>query len=83
MKKYWISFSIVIVVSFTVLSWVGTRIYHQKPPIPEKVTTNSGTLVFTKGDIQDGQNIWQAMGGMEVGSVWGRQELQAPMLFAV
>ena len=78
MKKYWISFSIVIVVSFTVLSWVGTRIYHQKPPIPEKVTTNSGTLVFTKGDIQDGQNIWQAMGGMEVGSVWGHGSYVAP-----
>ena len=78
MKKYWISFSLVIITSFAVLSWVGTRIYHQKPPVPEKVITKSGTLVFTKADIQDGQNVWQAMGGMEVGSVWGHGSYVAP-----
>ena len=78
MKKYWISFSLVIIISFAVLTWVGTRIYQQKPPVPEKVITNSGTLVFTKSDIQDGQNVWQAMGGMEVGSVWGHGSYVAP-----
>jgi len=78
MKKYWISFSLVIIISFAVLSWVGTRIYHQKPPVPEKVVTKSGTIVFTKADIQDGQNVWQAMGGMEVGSIWGHGSYVAP-----
>jgi nitric oxide reductase subunit B len=78
MKKYWISFSLVIIISFAVLSWIGTRIYHQKPPVPEKVVKKSGTLVFTKADIQDGQNVWQAMGGMEVGSVWGHGSYVAP-----
>ena len=78
MKKYWIAFTVVIVFSFTVLSWVGVKIYQQKPPIPEKVVTNSGELVFTKSDIQDGQNIWQALGGMEIGSVWGHGSYVAP-----
>lgn len=78
MKKYWIAFSVVIVISFSVLSWVGVKIYQQKPPIPEKFITESGELVFTKSDIQDGQNIWQAMGGMEVGSVWGHGSYVAP-----
>ena len=78
MKKYWIAFSIVVVLSFIVLSWVGVKIYQQKPPIPEKVITQSGELVFTKADIQDGQNIWQAMGGMESGSVWGHGSYVAP-----
>ncbi|MEJ2103372.1 MAG: nitric-oxide reductase large subunit [Ignavibacteriaceae bacterium] len=78
MIKYWISFSLVIIISFAVLSWVGTRIYHQKPPVPVKVVTKSGTLVFSKADIQDGQNVWQAMGGMEVGSVWGHGSYVAP-----
>ncbi|MFA6596107.1 MAG: nitric-oxide reductase large subunit [Ignavibacteriaceae bacterium] len=78
MKKYWIAFSVVIVLSFSVLSWVGVKIYQQKPPIPEKFITESGELVFTKSDIQDGQNIWQAMGGMEVGSVWGHGSYVAP-----
>jgi len=78
MKKYWIAFSVVIVISFAVLSWVGVKIYQQKPPIPEKFITESGGLVFTKSDIQDGQNIWQAMGGMESGSVWGHGSYVAP-----
>lgn len=78
MKKYWIGFSLVIVISFAVLSWVGVKIYQEKPPVPEKVITESGEIVFTKSDIQDGQNIWQAMGGMESGSVWGHGSYVAP-----
>jgi len=78
MKKYWIAFSAVVIISFIVLSWVGVKIYQQKPPVPEKIVTESGELVFTKSDIQDGQNIWQAMGGMESGSVWGHGSYVAP-----
>lgn len=78
MKKYWIAFSLVMIVSFAVLGWVGTRIYQEKPPVPEKVVTQNGQLVYTKSDIQDGQNIWQAMGGMQIGSVWGHGSYVAP-----
>jgi nitric oxide reductase subunit B len=78
MKKYWIAFSLVIIISFAVLGWVGVRIYQQVPPVPSKVVTSEGNIVFTKEDIQDGQNIWQAMGGMEVGSVWGHGSYVAP-----
>jgi nitric oxide reductase subunit B len=78
MKKYWIAFILVIVISFTVLGWIGVRIYQQIPPVPLKVITSEGNLVFTKEDIQEGQNIWQALGGMEVGSVWGHGSYVAP-----
>jgi nitric oxide reductase subunit B len=78
MKKYWIAFALVIIISFAVLGWVGTTIYQQAPPVPEKIITNGGTVVFTKEDIQDGQNVWQAMGGMEVGSIWGHGSYVAP-----
>jgi nitric oxide reductase subunit B len=78
MKKYWIGFSVVIILSFIVLSLVGVKIYQQKPPVPEKVITESGELVFTKSDIEEGQNIWQAMGGMESGSIWGHGSYVAP-----
>lgn len=78
MKKYWIAFTLVIITSFVVLSWIGGRIYQEKPPIPDVVITESGVIVFTKADIQDGQNIWQAMGGMESGSIWGHGSYVAP-----
>jgi nitric oxide reductase subunit B len=78
MKKYWLGFSLVIILSFIVLSLVGVKIYQQKPPVPEKVITESGEVVFTKSDIEEGQNIWQAMGGMESGSIWGHGSYVAP-----
>ena len=78
MKKYWIPFIAVILISFTVLIWVGTKIYQQAPPIPNKVITTDGKTIFTKDDIESGQNVWQAMGGMEIGSVWGHGSYVAP-----
>ncbi|MCL6097015.1 MAG: nitric-oxide reductase large subunit [Bacteroidetes bacterium] len=78
MKKYWIAFTVVIVVSFSVLGWIGVKIYQQAPPIPEKVVTSDGQMVFSKNDIEEGQNIWQALGGMEVGTVWGHGSYVAP-----
>lgn len=47
MKKYWISFSIVIVVSFAGLIYLGSEIYQVAPPIPERVITTDGEVVFT------------------------------------
>ncbi|MFA6455908.1 MAG: nitric-oxide reductase large subunit [Bacteroidota bacterium] len=78
MKKYWLGFSAVIVLSFLVLGWIGVRIYQQAPPIAEQVVTSDGTVVIPAGDIAAGQNVWQAMGGMEVGSIWGHGSYVAP-----
>ena len=78
MKKLWIIFAAVIVVGFAVLGWAGWRIYQEKPPIPEAVTTPDGTVVIAQGEVTEGQNVWQAMGGMELGSVWGHGSYVAP-----
>ncbi len=78
MKKLWLLFGIVMVVSFVVLGWIGTRIYQEVPPIASKVVTTDGTVVIDEGDIGAGQNVWQAMGGMEVGSIWGHGSYVAP-----
>ncbi len=78
MKRYWIAFWSVIIVSFAVLGWTGFRIYQEKPPIPQAYVTPDGTPVVTRDEILAGQNVWQAMGGMEVGSVWGHGSYVAP-----
>src|SRR5207342_1609683 len=78
MKKLWISFAAVLVASFSVLGWIGTRIYQEMPPLPEHVVDISGRPIFADGDIATGQNVWQAMGGMEVGSIWGHGSYLAP-----
>ncbi|GAL77887.1 nitric-oxide reductase [Algibacter lectus] len=72
MKKVWIAFSSVVILSFIALIWVGTEVYQKQPPIPKTVIIQeTGETVFTIEDIQTGQNVWESIGGMEVGSIWG------------
>jgi nitric oxide reductase subunit B len=78
MKRLWIGFTAVVVLSFLVLIWAGVQIYQQHPPIPTKVITTDGREVIGTGEIAAGQNVWQAMGGMELGSVWGHGSYAAP-----
>ncbi|MCK6549832.1 nitric-oxide reductase large subunit [Myxococcota bacterium] len=78
MKKLWIAFAAVLISSFAVLLWVGTRIYQEAPPVPERVVTTDGRLVVRPGQIARGQQVWQALGGMEVGSIWGHGAYVAP-----
>jgi nitric oxide reductase subunit B len=77
-KKLWIALGIVIGGSFLVLGSVGYRMISQAPPIPSKVVTPDGKLLFTGETIQDGQNVWQSIGGQEIGSIWGHGAYFAP-----
>ncbi len=77
-RRLWFGFIVVIVVSFATLGYFGAEIYNQAPPIPERVITADGQQLMTGQDIRDGQNVWQSMGGQEVGSVWGHGAYVAP-----
>src|SRR6516164_4611987 len=78
MKKLWISFAAVLVISFSILGWIGTQIYQEMPPLPIRIVDTNGAVVVADGDINRGQNVWQALGGMEVGSIWGHGSYVAP-----
>ncbi|WP_163713332.1 nitric-oxide reductase large subunit [Mangrovibacterium lignilyticum] len=77
-KKLWIGFILVMLISFGILGYYGREIYRQAPPIPENIISASGPVVCTDSDIKDGQNVWQSMGGQEVGSIWGHGAYKAP-----
>lgn len=77
-RRYWAWLIGVIVASFAVLGYYGWEIYQVAPPIPERVVTSDGRTLYTRQDITDGQNVWQSMGGQEVGSVWGHGGYTAP-----
>src|SRR5215204_6205454 len=77
-RRLWIAFALVVSLSFAVLGWTGIQIYQSAPPVPERVVTLEGRQVINPGDIHDGQNVWQSMGGMEVGSIWGHGAYVAP-----
>ncbi|WP_207532384.1 nitric-oxide reductase large subunit [Desertivirga arenae] len=76
-RKLWLLFSLVVGLSFATLGYYGIKIYQKAPPIPEKIISGNTTL-FTGEDIQDGQNVWQSIGGQEVGSIWGHGAYVAP-----
>lgn len=78
MRKFWIGFWSVIILSFSVLGYTGLEIYHKAPPIPDKVVSTEGEIIIPSEGIKKGQNVWQAMGGMEVGSIWGHGSYVAP-----
>src|SRR5690606_38239150 len=77
-KKLWFYLSLVVVFSFAVLGYYGREIYQQAPPIPDRVDSESGKLLFTGQDIRYGQNVWQSMSGHLIGSVWGHGAYVAP-----
>src|SRR5687768_2609530 len=78
MKKLWILLAAIFVISFSILGWIGSEIFRQAPPIPRSVASSDGQVLIGEEEIQNGQNVWQAMGGMESGSIWGHGSYVAP-----
>jgi len=77
-KKLWWSFILVVAISFSVLLYYGYKIYQVSPPVPEQVVDANGKVLFTGQEIKDGQNVWQSIGGQEVGTIWGHGAYVAP-----
>ena len=77
-KKLWTVLAVLLVVSFSVLLWSGSRINEAAPPVPEAVVTESGETVYTRAEIERGRQVWQSMGGMQLGSIWGHGGYVAP-----
>ena len=67
-----------MVFMFGILLFLGADIYQKAPPIPEVVKSSSGKVLYTRNDIETGQNVWQSIGGMEQGSIWGHGSYLAP-----
>jgi nitric oxide reductase subunit B len=77
-RRLWSIFAVSMVVMFGTLLYFGAQIYQAAPPIPSVVRTSAGVTVFTAEQIQSGQNVWQSMGGMQQGSIWGHGSYVAP-----
>ena len=77
-KRLWIALALLLATGFGVLLWMGGEIYRHQPPVPEKVVTQSGQVLFTRDDIQTGRTVWQSIGGQQLGSIWGHGALVAP-----
>lgn len=77
-KRWWAALVAVVLGSFAVLLWMGKQIDDYKPPIPAKVVAADGRVIATHDQIINGQQVWQSLGGQEIGSVWGHGAYVAP-----
>lgn len=77
-KRLWMILVAGMIVMFSILLFLGNEIYQQAPPMPEAVVSASGETIYTLDDIQTGQNVWQSIGGMQQGSIWGHGSYLAP-----
>src|SRR3954464_5906299 len=77
-RRLWIGLAALLAVSFGVLLWVGSEIHRVMPPIPAKVIAANGSVLFTRADIDKGRQVWQSIGGQQLGSIWGHGSYVAP-----
>jgi nitric oxide reductase subunit B len=70
----------ILLLEFAVLIWVTTGSYYRtlKPPIPEKVLDSTGLVVFTRTDIENGQQLFLKKALMDNGSIWGHGAYLGP-----
>ncbi len=69
---------LVLATCFSVLIWLAAQGYRDAPPVPEKVMTPSGELVFTGEDIMSGQQVFLKYGLMDNGTIWGHGAYLGP-----
>jgi nitric oxide reductase subunit B len=77
-RKLWIGLAALLAVSFAALLWVGSEIHRVMPPIPNAVVTQQGATILTRADIEKGRQVWQSIGGHQLGSIWGHGSYVAP-----
>ena len=77
-RKLWMSLGGLLAASFAVLLLIGGEIYRKAPPLPDRVVSEDGAVIYTGADIQLGRQVWQSIGGMQLGSIWGHGGYVAP-----
>ena len=77
-RKLWFTLIGVLIVTFSLLGYYGAEVYRTAPPIPARIATAGGEILYTHDSILDGQTAWQSVSGMQLGSIWGHGAYQAP-----
>jgi hypothetical protein len=77
-RKLWITLGTMLVIAFSVLLFMGGEIYRKAPPMPDQVVGANGATLFERANIERGRQVWQSLGGMQLGSIWGHGAYVAP-----
>lgn len=78
-SKAWLqAIAVVMLFGFFVLGFLAYDTYTGEAPIPARVIDPGGAVLFTRGDILDGQQTFLRNGLMEYGSVFGHGAYLGP-----
>ncbi len=78
-SKAWIQAVVVVVLfGFFVLGFLAFRTYSGEAPLPGHVVGPDGAILFTRGDILSGQQVFLRNGLMEYGSIFGHGAYLGP-----
>lgn len=69
---------LVLILAFSGLIFGGSLIYKEKPPVPERVVADDGTVLFTQKEILGGQAVFLRFGIMDFGTIFGHGGYLAP-----
>src|SRR5262245_36121233 len=72
------SIVLTFILGFAILGYLAIRIYHESPPFPARVVSESGQPVFTGEDIRAGQESFLTYGLMQYGSIYGHGAYLGP-----
>jgi nitric oxide reductase subunit B len=69
---------ITFLLGFGILGYLAYRIYADHPPVPGKVASDKGEMVFTGDEIRQGQELFFTYGLMQYGSIYGHGAYLGP-----
>ncbi len=77
--KGWVQgVALVMICGFFIMGFLAYRTYTASMPMPDKVVDESGQVLFTGAEVTRGQELFQARGLMQYGSVHGHGAYLGP-----
>ena len=65
-------------IGFAILTYLAIRIEREHPPIPARITDDTGRLLFTGDDVMAGQHLFQKYELMQLGTIFGHGAYLGP-----
>ncbi len=78
-SRVWLQAAVLtFLLGFAVLGLLARVIHNEHPPIPERVVAEDGSLLFSGSDVMAGQHLFQRLGLMQYGTIYGHGAYLGP-----
>jgi nitric oxide reductase subunit B len=78
-SRWWAQIAtLTFLAGFAVLGFMAYKVYTRRPPVPDRVVTDTGEVLFTGSDIFAGQQVFRRYGLMQHGTIFGHGAYLGP-----